>query len=218
MVLLSLVMYYLCVNSFNSSYLKLLRQARALTQQQLADRAGVNRSTIARLEAGVDVPFPTTVRKLGAALGLQPGELFEARQERSSPLAVSDVAVPVWRTSGSLPRVASLGEGAAGAAWQGLVEGASRPEVERMLQEHSGLALVVEAAAGAIVRFIPDARLRLQLLEDPDFGEAPQLFLGVFTELPEREALAGLQRFDEDWWVRNAYRARGLLCIDLSDE
>ncbi len=57
--------------------LKLLRQRKALTQQQLAEKAGVNRATIARLEGGTDEPFPTTVRKLADALGVDPEDLME---------------------------------------------------------------------------------------------------------------------------------------------
>jgi hypothetical protein len=36
--------------------------------------------------------------------------------------------------------------------------------------------------------------------------------------LPEAEALEALRRFDREWWVHNAGRAQGMLCIDLSDE
>jgi mRNA interferase RelE/StbE len=60
--------------------LKWLRLRRALTQQQLAEKAGVNRVTIARLEGGQDQPFPTTVKKLADALGVQPEELMEPLQ------------------------------------------------------------------------------------------------------------------------------------------
>lgn len=57
--------------------LKLIRERKALTQQQLAERAGVNRVTITRLEHGNDQPFPTTVRKLADALGVDPEDLME---------------------------------------------------------------------------------------------------------------------------------------------
>src|SRR5579884_3572633 len=57
--------------------LKLVRERKALTQQQLAEKAGVNRVTITRLEQGSDQPFPTTVRKLADALGVEPEDLME---------------------------------------------------------------------------------------------------------------------------------------------
>lgn len=57
--------------------LKLVRERKALTQQQLAEKARVNRVTIARLERGSGQPFPPTVRKLADALGVEPEDLME---------------------------------------------------------------------------------------------------------------------------------------------
>ena len=57
--------------------LKLIRERKALTQDQLARLAGVSRITVARLEAGVDEPRPTTTRKLADALGVQPEALMD---------------------------------------------------------------------------------------------------------------------------------------------
>lgn len=70
------------------SRLKLIRERKALTQEELAERTrdlanrkkgelGVSRVTIARLEAGVDEPRPSTTRKLAQALGVEPEELME---------------------------------------------------------------------------------------------------------------------------------------------
>jgi hypothetical protein len=93
-----------------------------------------------------------------------------------------------------------------------------RPEVSRLLGQESDLANLVREAADRIFEFIPDARLHLELLKDPDYGEGEQLFLGVSTDLKEDEALEALRCFDQDWWVHQVRRARGFLCIDLSDE
>jgi len=79
------------------------------------------------------------------------------------------------------------------------------------------LADVVRDAADQLVTLIPDARLRLDLLTDPDYGEGEQLFLGVSTHMQDEDALEALRRFDQEWWVHHIRRARGLLCIDLSD-
>lgn len=183
--------------------LKVVRERRALTQQQLAERAGINRVTIARLEGGHDQPFPTTVRKLADALGVEPAELMvlpHGRDGEQPPAATGRLA-------------------------PGLVVGSNGPPVavdapaeDRFLREHPELAALVTAAADHLERLVPDARLRLTVLTDPDYGDNEQLFLGVSTSLPDSEAIEALRRFDREWWVHQAHRAGGLLCIDLAEE
>jgi transcriptional regulator with XRE-family HTH domain len=56
--------------------LKALRILAAMTQAELAERSGVARTTIIRLEAGEPAPLPSTVRKLARALHVRPAELF----------------------------------------------------------------------------------------------------------------------------------------------
>jgi len=50
--------------------LRPLRLERAMTQADLAKAAGVTAGTIVRLERGARPPYPTTIRKLAAALGV----------------------------------------------------------------------------------------------------------------------------------------------------
>jgi transcriptional regulator with XRE-family HTH domain len=57
--------------------LKELREARFLTQRELGAKAGVQYSTISRLEHGTNRPNFQTIKKLAAALGVEPGELVE---------------------------------------------------------------------------------------------------------------------------------------------
>jgi len=57
--------------------LKRLRTLRALTQAELADRAGVTTATVARIERDEIEPRMTTLRKLAAALEVDPAELVE---------------------------------------------------------------------------------------------------------------------------------------------
>jgi transcriptional regulator with XRE-family HTH domain len=57
--------------------LKRLRTLNALTQAQLAERAGVTTATVARAERDEIEPHMTTVRKLSDALGVHPRELIE---------------------------------------------------------------------------------------------------------------------------------------------
>jgi len=51
------------------------RVLAALTQDELAEKAGVKRHTITRLEGGGDAR-PPTVRRLADALGCTPADLY----------------------------------------------------------------------------------------------------------------------------------------------
>lgn len=55
--------------------LRELRQRQFLTQQELADRAGIAKVTVARIESGVTFPSFATIRKLANALDVAPSEL-----------------------------------------------------------------------------------------------------------------------------------------------
>ena len=55
--------------------LRAWREYRALTQQGLAERAGVARRTVVALETGPQRPHPATVRALAAALKTTPEQL-----------------------------------------------------------------------------------------------------------------------------------------------
>ncbi len=53
------------------------RKRKLLTQEQLADKAGVGVNTIIRIERNQVEPQGRTIRKLAAALGVTPSELIE---------------------------------------------------------------------------------------------------------------------------------------------
>jgi len=55
--------------------LRAWREHRTLTQQELADRAGVARRTVVGLETGGRRPHPATLRALASALGATPAQL-----------------------------------------------------------------------------------------------------------------------------------------------
>ena len=57
--------------------LKNLRTLNALTQAELADRAGLTTAAVARIERDEVAPRPTTLRKLAKALSVQPRDLIE---------------------------------------------------------------------------------------------------------------------------------------------
>ena len=58
-----------------ASKLKHIRQERKLTQEQLAERAGLTREYIARLETGRYDPTLSTIEKLAKALRVKVNDL-----------------------------------------------------------------------------------------------------------------------------------------------
>jgi XRE family transcriptional regulator, regulator of sulfur utilization len=56
--------------------LKRLRDDKPWTQEKLAERAGLDRSEVQRIEGGERSPGCEVVLKLAGALGVDPGELF----------------------------------------------------------------------------------------------------------------------------------------------
>jgi transcriptional regulator with XRE-family HTH domain len=61
----------------NGMKLRELREDRTLSARELADLAGVHYNTILRLENNQGGAQPRTLRKLAAALGVEPRELRE---------------------------------------------------------------------------------------------------------------------------------------------
>ena len=55
--------------------LKNLRIRRALTQQELADKAGISSNALNRIEPSKAEPHMSTLRKLAKALDVDPSEL-----------------------------------------------------------------------------------------------------------------------------------------------
>jgi len=65
-----------------SDNLKRLRQQQALSLTDLAQKSGVNRITIHRIENGKQKPMPRTIRKLAEALEVKVEELTSNRMKR----------------------------------------------------------------------------------------------------------------------------------------
>ena len=55
--------------------LKRLREERVFSQRELARLAGLTHQTVWRIENGYPKARPSTIRKLAAALGVEPREL-----------------------------------------------------------------------------------------------------------------------------------------------
>jgi transcriptional regulator with XRE-family HTH domain len=62
--------------------LRTWRERKALTQDELAELAGVSRQTVVKLEGGLE-PRPPTIRKLAKALGVEPSELMDPADANS---------------------------------------------------------------------------------------------------------------------------------------
>lgn len=58
--------------------LKELRIERALTQEELGEKAGVGKNTVNRLEQDKTDPRPSTLRKLAQALEVAPSDLVRS--------------------------------------------------------------------------------------------------------------------------------------------
>ncbi len=56
--------------------LRSLREAKGLTQAQLADKAGINQATISKIEAGRANFTFEMIERISAALGVTEAELF----------------------------------------------------------------------------------------------------------------------------------------------
>jgi transcriptional regulator with XRE-family HTH domain len=52
--------------------LRQVREAKCMTQRELAARSSVNRATIMRLESGAERARFSTIKKLAEALGVEP--------------------------------------------------------------------------------------------------------------------------------------------------
>ena len=55
--------------------LKELRATQFLTQRELAEKSGVGVATIVRIEKGTHSPTFRTIKRLAAALGVEPSEI-----------------------------------------------------------------------------------------------------------------------------------------------
>ena len=73
--------YAISIMEVNVKKLKELRRLRALSQQELADSAGVGRNTVSRIERGESGAHGRTLRRLAGALGVDVSELVRIEAE-----------------------------------------------------------------------------------------------------------------------------------------
>ena len=75
------------------STLRELRTSRSMSQQALAERAGVSRNFVAQIERGESVPSVTILSRLAQALGTTVGEILGEGAPPSQP--IESVPVPL---------------------------------------------------------------------------------------------------------------------------
>src|SRR3569833_2271123 len=76
--------------------IKALRAARGLTLEALAERAGVSRAMLSRIERGESNPTAQLLGRVCAGLDVTLSALFAENEQAASPLARRDGQV-VWR-------------------------------------------------------------------------------------------------------------------------
>jgi transcriptional regulator with XRE-family HTH domain len=69
---------------------RILRESRALSLKQLADRAEVSESFISQVERGVASPSVASLRRIAEALGTSIGSLFDGRTEGGRVVRAGD--------------------------------------------------------------------------------------------------------------------------------
>ena len=71
--------------------LRRVRQGAVMSQEELAERSGVARDTISKLETGRRGAYPSTIRKLAAGLDVRPQMLMGGVEYLEDP---SEVEIP----------------------------------------------------------------------------------------------------------------------------
>ncbi len=89
-------------------------------------------------------------------------------------------------------------------------------EVFSFLQTHPFLTpLLLEAYPQIEERFGPNPEVVLEVITDPEAADDQELFAFIRTDLAPEEALEKLHQLDENWWLDEADRANGKLCIHV---
>ena len=66
--------------------LRRIRQGAVMSQEELAERSGVARDTISKLETGRRGAYPSTIRKLAAGLEVRPQMLMGGVEYLDGPI------------------------------------------------------------------------------------------------------------------------------------
>lgn len=88
--------------------------------------------------------------------------------------------------------------------------------VRRLLLEHPQVHEPLIHASGLVPTYFgADARLSLDIEHDLDGNDPPRLWANIHTAQSPTEALAALDRFDDDWWLHAPPNVHRYLSIGL---
>jgi hypothetical protein len=88
--------------------------------------------------------------------------------------------------------------------------------VRRFLRAYPQLVEVLLGAHDYLQKYFgPDPQVTLQVVSDPEVEGVDELFAYILVSLPANEALAQLNRFDEEWFLDQLDRVGGRFNFNL---
>ena len=85
----------------------------------------------------------------------------------------------------------------------------------QFLFAHPGLAPILIQAHDLVRTHAPDAQIELRVVQEPETPGWSQLLAAVRTSLPVDQALALLERLDEEWFSRQPGWVDDLFVLDV---
>jgi hypothetical protein len=77
------------------------------------------------------------------------------------------------------------------------------------------LELLEEIPTQIFLYFGKNQKLNLEILREPDFPDSKELWVSVLTEISAQESRQLMDKFDENWWLKNLDRADCKLNVTL---
>ncbi len=89
-------------------------------------------------------------------------------------------------------------------------------EILAFLERHPAIATLLKDARSNIRAFFGDDPVTLKVSHDLDWeDEQPELFANIQTRLDPQDALARLDAFDSEWWLKRRTEANAPLVVSL---
>jgi hypothetical protein len=89
-------------------------------------------------------------------------------------------------------------------------------EILAFLDRHPAVAPLLHDVRSNIRRFFSEDPVTLKVSHDLDWeDEQPELFANIQTRLDPQEALARLEAFDTEWWLKRRTEANAPLVVSL---